>query len=143
MGYEMIIDVILAVLLAGVIGAAFVLDRRLVVLRSGQNEMSGLIARLSAVTDAARRAVVELKSASGDTQEELQSAISKATGLTDELTLIVEAGDSLADRLANAASEAGSRARARRAAEEKFMPEEYSFDVDGGSDVLMALKEAR
>lgn len=136
MALEMIIDAVLALLLAGVIVAAFILDRRLSVVRDGHKEMASLIAQLTAVTDAARAAIFDLKTSSSDSNEELQAAICRASGLSEELTLIVEAGDSLADHLADAACKAGSNARAQQ---KKLA----NFTFDGGSEVLMALKEAR
>lgn len=99
MALETIIDLVLAVLLLAAIGSSFLLHQRINVFRKGQEELGVLVGQLNEATNQARASVAEMKSNGLVVEEHLKSEISRARALADELSLITEAGDSLADRL--------------------------------------------
>lgn len=99
MALETIIDLVLAVLLVAAIGSSYLLHRRIDVFRKGQQELAGLVEQLNQATNQAQASVVEMKSSGTVAEEQLKSQMAKARALADELSLITEAGDSLADRL--------------------------------------------
>ena len=108
MALETIIDLILAVLLLAAIGSSFLLHRRINVFRKGQEELAELVGQLNEATNQARASVAEMKSNGLVVEEHLKSEITKARALADELSLITEAGDSLADRLERRLTGSGS-----------------------------------
>ena len=96
---SLIIDCSLIVLLAGVIVMAFRLQRRLVALRSGQHELRETIGNLNAAINDAQRSVASLKMSAKEAQGTLGEDIKQASALSEELKLITEAGNNLADRI--------------------------------------------
>ena len=148
MGYELIIDVLLAILMAGVIFSAYVLNQRIIIMRQGQLEMKELVAKLDAVTKSALTSIEELKKVGNKSQKDFLSSINKAQGLADELSVITQAGDNLADRLdkklSGAADERKKSANLNEISEIKA-EDEKSLDELGEEQktVLEALKLAR
>lgn len=102
-GIDLIANGVVAVLLAVTIGFAFVLNRRLQLLRQNQGELLRLATALNQAT-------------------------ARARALADELALITEAGNNLADKL-----EAGLTRRAREAADDGRRPH---IRVAGGLEAL-------
>lgn len=101
---QLFIDLALGSLLIVVIYAAFRLDRKLAILRADQSEIAQLVQSLDQVTTTARLAVSELRATADKSEQALRSERKRAEALSDELTLIVEAGDNLADRLVDRAT---------------------------------------
>ena len=100
MSIATILDGLVAVLLVTTIGYAALLSRRIAGLRAGKAEMRGLIADLTAATTQAESGISGLKSASVEQGEQLQQRLEKAKALRDDLSYLLDRGDSLADRLA-------------------------------------------
>ncbi|MCK5041836.1 MAG: hypothetical protein KAR62_06055 [Sphingomonadales bacterium] len=152
MPYELIVDGFLAVLMAGVIFSAFILNQRISNLRKGHEEMNALITKLDAVTRSAQMSVEQLKNISADTQKEISSKINKARGLADELSVITQAGDNLAARLdqklsgaAKDRKEDSKKATKKKTASARNAPVEVPVtEMDEEQEkVLAALKLAR
>ena len=110
-GIDLIANGVVAVLLAVTIGFAFVLNRRLQLLRQNQGELLRLATALNQATARAQEGIYELKAVGQTTEETLKREVGRARALADELALITEAGNNLADKL-----EAGLTRRAREAA---------------------------
>lgn len=148
MPYELIVDGFLAVLMAGVIFSAFVLNQRITNLRKGQEEMNALVSKLDAVTRSAQMSVEELKNISVQTQKEIAEKINKARGLADELSVITQAGDNLASRLdvqlsgASAESKKNKKPKAAPAKTKQVKSPQGELDEEQ-EKVLEALKLAR
>lgn len=96
---DLMIDILLVTLLGVAIYGAYRLNRNLGVIRHGQEELTGLVAQLNEATGRAQTSIQELKRTGSGIEESLHSEIGRARALADELSLITEAGDSLADRL--------------------------------------------
>ena len=95
----LILDGLILLLLAVSIGSFFVLNRRISTLRNAQKEMTVLVGRLNKATEQAQNGILALKAASTEAEAGLQLSIGKAKALSEELTMITEAGDNLASRL--------------------------------------------
>lgn len=135
MALETIIDLVLAILLLAAIGSSFLLHRRIDVFRKGQAELTSLVEQLNQATNQAQASVAEMKTDGTAAEEHLKSEIARARALADELSLITEAGDSLADRLEKRLTGTGAILAA---------PEGEGEEEGGGNPaVFAALKEAR
>ena len=95
----LLLDLLVAALLSATIFYCWQLNRRLVVLRGGHDELRLLIENLNEATRRAQAATAELKSSSDAVGSRLNAQMGGARALVDELKLIVEAGNTLADRV--------------------------------------------
>ncbi len=107
---QLIIDGVLLLLLSVAIGSFFVLNRRISALRSAQSEMASLIGKLTRATEQAQNSIFALKAAAAEAEDGLKSSIAGAKSLSDELAMITEAGDNLANRLEQQFSERPGKA---------------------------------
>ena len=115
--YALIADGLVAALLIVTIGYCFMLNTKLQALRSGQDGLRDVITALNQATENAQNSILQLKAAGEATGADLRQAISEARNLADELSVMVEAGDNIADRLDGAVSSA-ERARPAPAADQ-------------------------
>ena len=99
----MILDGIVLLALAVTIFFSLRLSRQFSVLKQDQENLDKLIKSLDVATDKAEQAVQNMKSVAIDTGEGLQSKINVARSLFDELEIMIQAGDNLAERLSQAA----------------------------------------
>ena len=109
MNFGLVIELMVSGLLLVTIGYCFLLDRRLAALRNGQDGLREVITDLNAATQQAQASVMALKATGEQTSDRLKKEIADARALADELSVMVEAGDGIADRLAGArGDQAGS-----------------------------------
>jgi len=99
--FDLLLEGIVSVLLAATIGYCAMLDRRLRAMRSGQDGLRDLIRDLSAATGQAADAIVRLREASNATGQQLSEQVTRGRSLADELALMLESGNAIADRLSN------------------------------------------
>ena len=129
---DLIIDGILAVLLISVIIVCNIVYRRLQTIRDGQAEMRELMDSLNVSVLQAQKSVKDISASSNDVEERIGNQIAKASKLVDELTLITEAGNNLADRIdRNIANYGGDKNEAVEPTGKQQ------------KEILAALKEAR
>jgi hypothetical protein len=157
---ELIIDIVLVMLLGGVIISAWILNNRLDIVRQGQTEMADLVQQLNIATSNAQSSVATLKGVGVEAQDVLTLEIKKARALADELTLITEAGDSLANRIEKNLTSSAKAAKANKKAKKSkdidikdADPADILDDIKGKAskseleeadhDLLEALKQAR
>lgn len=100
--FDVFLEIIVCVFLAATIAYCAMLDRRLRAMRSGQDGLRDLVGELNSATQRAVSAIDGLKQASEATNAELGERVRSARALTDELSLMVEAGNSIAERLGRA-----------------------------------------
>ncbi len=100
----LILESLVAVLLVVTIGYCFILNRRLIALRHGQNEMHAVVLTLNQATEKARVSVEQMRRSSLSIAGDLSEKIKGGRAIADELVMIVESGNSLADRLAGTAA---------------------------------------
>ncbi|MDO8289006.1 MAG: DUF6468 domain-containing protein [Parvibaculum sp.] len=93
------LEVIVSVLLVATIGYCATIDRRLRAMRDGQDGLRDLINDLSGATTQAMSAIAHLRQASDATGAALTEQVKKGSLLADELSLMVQAGNDIANRL--------------------------------------------
>lgn len=96
---SLIMDLVVLAALAVTIYYAVRLSRSLAVFRQYRHEFANVLGQLSRNIEQANSAILGLKEASRSSGEHLQELVDQARLLSDELSLINEAGDSLAGRL--------------------------------------------
>ncbi len=97
MPYSLILDLLVAALLAVTIGFAVVLNKRLGKLRQDKEALEKLAVTFGESTLRAEEGVETLK----QTTEILQERLEKAQALKDDLAFLIERGDGTADNLEN------------------------------------------
>ena len=96
---NLVIDGVVAALLAVTLIYCVILNRRLSVMRHAQSDLRGLVAEFNHATEKAKSGVMELKKSSGEAGKALQLEMKQARGLADELRFIAESADRVAQRL--------------------------------------------
>lgn len=96
---SLVLDLVMVGLLVATIAYAIILNRQIARLRESRGELAELIQGLNDAMAKADSSVRGMKAAAHNTGEGLQKAIEKAAALRDELQFMVEAGNTLADRL--------------------------------------------
>ena len=99
MWISLIIDGVIAVLLGVTIFYCTLVNRRLAALRSGKDELKQVVEDLTVATTSAQMNIERLKEAGKEVVFTLEDDVRKGRALSDELSLMIEAGNNLADRL--------------------------------------------
>src|SRR5690606_14400419 len=92
-------EIIVCVLLVATISYCASIDRRLRAMRSGQDGLRQLIQDLSSATGKAMNAIAQLRQAGDATGSALGEQVKRGQALADELSLMVQAGNDIANRL--------------------------------------------
>jgi len=111
---SLILDLVIVGLLAATIAYAIILNKQIVKLRESRGEMAELIQGLNDAMSKAETGVRGLKKTASDTGEDLQRTVNKAQALRDELQFMIEAADTLANRLGNVGDRDGGRGETAR-----------------------------
>lgn len=98
------------ILLVVVIVYAVRLNRSLSALKGNKAELDALIASFNQSTERAEASVVRLKASATETAAALQSNVSKAQELRDDLSYMIDRAEELANRLESAITTARSAA---------------------------------
>lgn len=137
---DLILDALVAILLAATIFYCAMLDRRLKALRSGQDGFKAIIDQLNTATARAEMSIGQLKQASGEMGSGVTEQHEKARVVADELSVMIASGNNLADRLSQDRSFEPKMDRTDRVslqAEEKVV----SFIADTASKSATPAKE--
>lgn len=114
----MIFDLILLAALGVVMYRAWQLSKQFAQVQANREAFEQLIQALNIATARAEGAITGLREAATESADGLQSKINAARALSDELEIMVQAGDSLAERLQDlAAKSRGSAAASASSAE--------------------------
>ena len=95
----MLIDGVVVCLLGVTIYYCFRVDSRLRALRSGKDELKKVIGALNDCTLRAQQSIEQLRASGAETSAQLEARVRNGRVLSDELALMLEAGNNLADRL--------------------------------------------
>lgn len=95
----LILESLVAILLGVTVYYCVILNRRLTKLRSGQEEFMSMVVELNEATRQAQNSIEDLKSSTLETGKELGEKVDSARVLVDELAMITEAGNNLANRI--------------------------------------------
>lgn len=106
MTWMLLLEGMVTVLLIATIGFCCRLNRQLTELRDARAEMGKLIGELDRATTRAAAAITDLKAASDGIGATLEEKMGGARVLTDDLQLMIESGNRLADRLEDGISSA-------------------------------------
>ncbi|PJK28248.1 DUF6468 domain-containing protein [Minwuia thermotolerans] len=134
LGVDVILDGLLAVLLAATVIYCFVLNRRLSRLRNAQGEMAELVRSFHQATENARASVGELKVAANAVGADLQKRIDAGRSMLDELEVVVHSGGKVAERIEQGVDRSKAAAPAETQRQERS-PAEH--------DLLQALRKVR
>jgi len=117
---DMMLEIIVCVFLAATIGYCAIIDRRLRAMREGQDGLRDLVSELSDATQQAMRAIGHLREASDATGKALSDQVKRGQALTDELSVMLQAGNDIANRLGGI--ETRRSAEPRKTAETEVVP---------------------
>ena len=117
-----LLDGLLAVLLVATIAWCFILNRRLGNIRAASQQMKDLVTNFSTATEQATAGIRALKVAAEVDGAALQEIVDSARVLRDELAFLTEAGDTLANRLADSRSQKVSSRQAASAYQAQEIP---------------------
>jgi len=99
MDYKLILDVIVAILLATTIAYAVMLNQKLMQLRKNRDDMAKLVAAFNDATARAEAGIPKLRRAAEEAGSTLQERVEKAQSLRDDLAFMIERADAMANRL--------------------------------------------
>lgn len=116
----LLIDAVLLIFLGLTLFIGIRLSRQFSEIRKDQNRIAELIGNLNIASGRAEKAVQSMKQTAIDTGESLQGRIGQGQALSEELEIMIEAGDSLAERLQKIAE--SSRKAVGQTAENRKTP---------------------
>lgn len=149
---SLFLETIGAVLLVVMIVYAVRLNRRLTTLQSDKEEFEQLLSSFTESTDRAEASVTRLRTNAAETATALQTNVTKAQSLNDDLTFMIDRAEELANRLESAIGaartgrEAGSRqgvAAAVQSVEDASAEAGDDNENKSKSDLLKALEGMR
>lgn len=151
---SIILDVVLAALLAAVILYGLKLNRHLSALRQSREELKGLLEEFARSTDRAEAALDGLKRGARENIAAVKESVDQAERLKDDLVFLTKRGEEAADRLEagiTSARKGGAAAKGEGARGEAGAEEEPTPPTKGGprgkakkkSDLLRALQGMR
>ncbi|MBI1214762.1 MAG: hypothetical protein GC185_02960 [Alphaproteobacteria bacterium] len=108
----LILDVLILLALGATIFHAQRLSRQFNRMQADREAFEKLIAALNAAADRAEAAIAAFKETAGVSGDRLQERINAARAISDELEIMVQAGDNLAERLQSLAEQGGKSAAA-------------------------------
>ena len=92
------LELLLSVLLAATLIYCIVLERRLAAMRKGQDGLKKLLGELNGAIAGAGASIRALKNAAGEAAETLDERLRRARALSDELSLLTNSGERIAQR---------------------------------------------
>lgn len=114
MSVSLIFDIVMIILLVVMIASCMSLSQRLRSLKDSRKAFEQLAAQFEEATKRADAGIKNLQNAATNTGEGLQNRLEKARALRDELAIMIDSAESLANRLAavtpsTSATASGSR----------------------------------
>lgn len=144
-----ILELIVCVFLGATIAYCAMLDRRLRAMRSGQDGLRDLVVELNNATQRAVSAIEALKQASAATGDDLGGRVTEARALADDLSLMIESGERIAEKIGRIAIAADRPAVAqpatgpRNGVTPKPAGRDAALAARAANQLLEALKKAR
>lgn len=94
------IEILLSALLVATLVYCAILERRLAMLRKGQDGLKQTIGELNGAIVSAATSMRSLKESASEAAEILDGRLSKARGMADELSVLTASGERIAERFA-------------------------------------------
>ncbi|MFH1805519.1 MAG: DUF6468 domain-containing protein [Pseudomonadota bacterium] len=104
MDFEFYLDLLMIVLLIATIIYAVILNRRLGAFRRNREDMEQFLSAFNAATERAESSIRGLKEMAGQTGDRLREDIERASALNEDLSFMIDRGESIAGRLEKAAA---------------------------------------
>lgn len=111
MDFAFYLDLVMIVLLAATIVYAIILNRKLAAFRRSREDMQNFLTAFNAANERAETSITALKEMAEQSGEKLREDIEKAGALNEDLTFMVDRGESIANRLEKAASDVNAGRR--------------------------------
>ena len=101
MGFDvsLVVEIVLELLLAATLVYCALLERRLSSLRKDQNALGETVTNLNSGIIRAQASLAQLKNAAAEAGGALDRSVAQARGLSDELSMMVAAGERVAARI--------------------------------------------
>ncbi len=131
-----VLEIGLCILLAATLVYCVMLERRLMAVRQGQQDLKKTIGDLNASIETAGAALRALQSAAGSMGEALDRKVTSARAAIDELSLVAASSERIAQRL-ESSIDSGARPRAPARTANGQLP---SGSVMGRLDALRAAR---
>lgn len=109
---SMAVELLLSGLLAATLMYCIVLERRLASVRKGQEGLKKMIGELNGAIAGAGASLRALKSAAADAAETLDDRMKRARAISDELALLSNSGERIAERYDRAVAPTPTRSNA-------------------------------
>lgn len=103
--FSLILDVLILVALGATVFYSINLSKQFNKLQADKQAFENLIRSLNLASSRSESVINSLKETALRGSEDLQEKISRSRGMADELEIMIQAGDSLANRLENLASQ--------------------------------------
>lgn len=131
---ENIINILILIMLAVMIGYCVVLNKRLKAFRTIKAEMGDMINQLNASTAHAQRSIAEFKNLVLTEEQKLADKLKEAAEMADELDLINKTGSNLADRIEKGLTSGKTEAPKEKEAFSFFDEDDDVQTSDAGQD---------
>ena len=115
MDFAFYLDIVMIVLLLATIVYAVILNRKLAAFRRSREDMQNFLTAFNAANERAETSINALKNMAEQSGERLREDIEKASALNEDLTFMVDRGESIANRLEKAASDVNAVRRSGNA----------------------------
>lgn len=99
---SIVVDLILSALLVAMLVASFIMHRKIDIIKSAQGDMQSLIAELNSTCENAQTAISNLRTVYRETGDALSNHINQGKKLVDELGIILNSGEHLANNATKA-----------------------------------------
>lgn len=139
----LLVELVVGGLLVATIAYCYLLDRRLRTLRDGEGDLRKIVVALDRATTRAQGAITDLRVSCDGLTRDMERDLKKARALADELALMVEAGDHIADRLGSAPKADAQREPARAASENSYAEPPEQDDPLAETGLAAALRQVR
>lgn len=117
MDFAFYLDLVMIVLLVATIIYAIILNRKLAAFRRSREDMQNFLTAFNTANERAETSITALKEMAEQSGERLREDIEKASALNEDLSFMVDRGESIANRLEKAARDVNAVRRATGAGE--------------------------
>lgn len=133
MDFAFYLDLLMIVLLVATIVYAIILNRKLAAFRRSREDMQNFLTAFNAANERAESSITALRDMAEQSGEKLREDIEKASALNEDLTFMVDRGESIANRLEKAARDVNAVRRSGAGAAEAAQASGVSGDGTGKS----------
>lgn len=133
MDFAFYLDLVMIVLLVATIVYAIILNRKLAAFRRSREDMQNFLTAFNAANERAETSITALKEMAEHSGEKLREDIEKAEALNEDLSFMVDRGESIANRLEKAARDVNSGRRTSGSAGEGIQSGAADAPKSGGS----------